>query len=631
MTIRTLLCALICVALGLVALPTSANAQTPDAPAAPPAADPAPAEAAPTAPAPVAPAPAPAPAPAEKKDDAAALLDELESAFAETPVEGPVMAPPEATHAYPYVEQHGSFRFRPDLMYRLHLGTQTRVGGQTIGTSGVRPPLTENVINNEGPLFGADVVGSQGEDVLAGANMRFRYTPTFHVSSSLKVQLQLDILDNHVLGTTPDFDATRPDAPLAAFSGSQTSPEAGRNGHRDAVRVKQAFGEWKTPLGVVRLGRQASHWGLGLLANGGQHWDADYGDFVDRALLLTRIPGIDLFYVVGAWDFVQAGKTSDDATQFFGQPHDLTEQDDVREAVLAIFDRPIRPEEKARYHHRLRVAHEPVVQWGLYYVWRAQDLDISPDSQPVFDTPFDEVELISRDAVAHIPDFWLRLDWSPSDGQLLHIELEAVTIFGEIGNVIDSDPTRDGQRDIRMWGGAAEIDWTSNENRLTVGLQLGAASGDDAEYFGVLDQKNFSNPDGSANKTITNFKFDRGFTTDRILFREVIGAVTNAMYIKPFIEWDFLEPPEAALGMRLDIEHARALKKTATPGDSAVLGTELDVSFFFEEEDVFRADIISAFMFPGGAFNLKKGFEQSLEDKDAKMAFRLSGRLIWMF
>lgn len=574
---------------------------------------------------------------AEAEDDMDDLLSEIEAEFEESEESEGWAAPAEEAMTYPRLEHHGYFRFRPDLMWRLHLATHARVDGQTIGTSGVRPPITENVINNASPLFGEDEVGTQGDNELAGANIRFRYTPTFHIARELRVTAQFDILDNLVLGSTPDFHPERPDAPLSAFAGSQQSPTAGINSARDAVTVRQVYGEWLSPFGLLRVGRQSSHWGLGILANNGEHFDADFGDYVDRALLLTRLPIVDL-YLAAAWDYVATGRLSDNQAQFFGQPYDLGEADDVQEFVVAIFDKSLSPREQARRHHRLHVQREPVFEWGAYYVYRSQDLTAPGELEPTFTTSYDLTELVVRDAVAHIPDLWFRLDWAPAPGQHLHIEAEGVMIIGKLGNVFDGDALRDGERDLLMAGGALQADWTAVDNRLTIGLDTGAASGDEAEFFGVLDQKNFA--EGTqVNKNITNFKFDRSFQVDHILFREVIGTVTNAFYFKPWVQWDFFESKQVDLGGRLDLQYARALKAAATPGNDPNLGLELDFTLFYEELGVFRVDMVTAFFFPGAAFDLVgedkagsgNGFLGAETSKDAKMAIRLKGRFIWMF
>jgi hypothetical protein len=66
----------------------------------------------------------------------------------------------------------------------------------------------------------------------------------------------------------------------------------------DELRLRKLFLTWKTPVGLVMVGRMASAWGLGLQHNSGddenQDWggprmgdDRNFGDVVDRALFAT--------------------------------------------------------------------------------------------------------------------------------------------------------------------------------------------------------------------------------------------------------------------------------------------------------------------------------------------------------
>src|SRR5262249_42499569 len=104
-------------------------------------------------------------------------------------------------------------------------------------------------------------------DTLGGANMRLRLEPVFNVYEDIKIKMQWDILDNLVLGSTPDGFPVNPISPLLAFSQSQISPSDGRNALIDSIRVKRVWAEVGTPLGQIRFGRMPSHFGMGLLAN----------------------------------------------------------------------------------------------------------------------------------------------------------------------------------------------------------------------------------------------------------------------------------------------------------------------------------------------------------------------------
>jgi len=54
-----------------------------------------------------------------------------------------------------------------------------------------------------------------------------------------------------------------------------------------AVRIKRAYGEVLTPIGLLSAGRIGSTWGLGMLTNGGDCVDCDSGDAADRIAFAT--------------------------------------------------------------------------------------------------------------------------------------------------------------------------------------------------------------------------------------------------------------------------------------------------------------------------------------------------------
>ena len=538
---------------------------------------------------------------------------------------------------YPRFTHKGYFRFRADMFGDLHLGTQFRLpgGNITVGTSGFKPPLTENVINNQNPQFGAGTVGSGNEEpMLASANLRFRYQPTFHISDSWKFTATFDVLDNLVMGSTPDFNFARPDAPFSVFASSQ-APPGKEFQFQDSIRVKELYGEWRIFGAPIRFGRMASHWGLGILANGGNNWDDDFGDYVDRVMVAIQLYGV---YIAGGYDIVSSGPAYKQPFQPFGQAYDMTETDDVQQGFLAIFMKPLQDKEVKQRRLDLVKNRKPVFDWGVYCVFRRQELDISQSSldeirknPDTFDP--DKVEMIKRDAWAVIPDIWLRFQYWPNYKMKLRLELEAAMIIGNINKVQD-DPT-DLERKVMSWAFAFEGEFQYSD--LTVGLMAGAASGDDAEFLGVLDQKNFAQTraDGSTvfNTKITNFKFDRNYHVDQILFREVIGAVTNAFYIKPWVQYDLYASEDGAIGGRLDLLWAGAMEKKAYPGDALNLGVELDAKIFYHDRNKFYADVSFGVYFPGEAFALKNGFlGYSGATKDpVTAAWTLQAHIVMMF
>jgi len=645
----------------------SALAQPADpAPAdAPAAAEPAAADTPAAEPAPAA-TPAPAPAAADDEggedddwgDDDDAELDQL----LDVPLDASGGWDEEKKPiTYPWFEHHGYFRFRADLFWRAHLGTDALVGQGTVGTSAFYPPLSQNFTNNQGTgvLNDPDRIGAgRDEETIAGGNLRFRYSPTLHLTSDLRIHATFDVLDNLVLGSTPDFSGSivslRPDAPLAVLSGGQAPPESGRLTFRDSIRVKEAYGEWRSLFGLLRFGRTAEHWGMGVFRNGGMDPDSDYGDYVDRVSWSARFWGVD---VMAAWDFAAEGPTSEGAGQFYGQPYDLDQADDVIQAVLAIGQRPVTEEDIALRKRDLDERRVPVIDWGFYNLFRRQDLDLSYDSyarilgSATFDqdlgyaSPYggswDAVQFVQRDAWVWVPDVWARFEWRPKYGQKIHVELEASLVYGRfnaawrVPTADDSDPF---ETDILQYGGVLQADYTTGG--LSFGLELGVASGDDeAEGFGALGQYSPLHtvdenglPVPSGNRKLTAYAFDPDYHVDLLLFREVIGTVTNAFYFKPWVQYDLFEGEEAALGARFDLEYARALSSASTPGNDPNLGVELDLRLFYEEKGRFLAMLEWGILFPLDAFDLVKGYGgYDLGTRSAKWATTLQASIHWMF
>lgn len=530
--------------------------------------------------------------------------------------------------SFPYFEHHGYFRFRADFFHNGHLSTVIP-GDANSGTSGIPAPLTENAINNSDEETSSQV-GTEDAKVIASANMRLRYSPTLHVSESLRVKATFDILDNLVLGSTPDFDGNlaRPDAPLVAFAQSQASPSAGQNGFRDAIRVKEAYGEFQ-PAFLLRVGRMASNWGLGILANAGDDVDDDFGDYTDRALILLKLFDV---YVAAAWDYVYSGAISDDPAQAFGQAKDLGSADDVNQWVISFFQRPLSEKEKDERKVATYERFKPSFDWGLYGVIRQQDFDLDQASYEEWrknggTKSYDELGLVKRNAFAVIPDLWLRYEQRFDFLTGLRVELEVAGVFGSIDNIGNEIGGEDSPRDISQIGAALEAQYDNDQ--LSVGLDAGFATGDSAEGFGVLDRNTLAEQDGSPNEKVTAFKFDRDYHPDLILFREVIGTVTNALYIKPWVAYDLFDSPEDTLGLRLDLEYAQALVPDGTPGNDGFLGFEADLKLFFHNAAGFQGDLEMGLLIPGGAFNYRP--VDNTNNRDAELAFTLQGRLTMKF
>lgn len=115
---------------------------------------------------------------------------------------------------------------------------------------------------------------------------RGRFEPIVRFGDRIKVQATIDVFDNVVWGDNENLAAT----PLFAGDPSNTQVDGTVT---DSIVVKRLWVEWTTAFGIVRLGRQPSHWGLGLLAHSGDDFTNDFGDaydgaIFDRILFATR-------------------------------------------------------------------------------------------------------------------------------------------------------------------------------------------------------------------------------------------------------------------------------------------------------------------------------------------------------
>ncbi|MFN7700675.1 MAG: TIGR04551 family protein, partial [Deltaproteobacteria bacterium] len=123
------------------------------------------------------------------------------------------------------------------------------------------------------------------EIALAFANMRLRVEPTVHLSDDVRVRMQLDLLDNLVMGSTPgglSLDSSWQRqygtlVPAQAFATTQDPPISGINSFSDSIVVRRAWAEVRNRgLGELRFGRMGAHWGLGILFNDGRGIDQDH-------------------------------------------------------------------------------------------------------------------------------------------------------------------------------------------------------------------------------------------------------------------------------------------------------------------------------------------------------------------
>jgi uncharacterized protein (TIGR04551 family) len=462
------------------------------------------------------------------------------------------------------------------------------------------------------------------------------------------------MLDNLILGSTPDGYPKNAYYPLVAFSQGQIPPTKGFNALKDSIQVKRVWGEVMTPVGLLRFGRMGSHWGLGILANDGgpahfdrgplvtqpdpfgttgQCFDCDYGSTADRIMFITKIFG---HYVVPMIDFTSEGPYSNRSNEAMGQPYDLDQLDDVNSWIVAVARRD-KPEDIKRALEN----DEWVLNYGLYFVFRNQAYDaIEFQTQDPSQGPGQSVnDYAIREAEAYIPDIWVRFMW-----QKLRIELEFVMIAGKIGyDALGHNLDDDGnivanlageQVDILQFGGVLQADYSMLNDSLILGIETGFASGDDSPYFGVrpFEEKQYEHSAGDHD--VENFRFNLDYHVDLILWRQIIGTVTDAFYVKPTLQYNIAE----GLGTKVSAIYSSAVYKDSTRGKAHPLGLEFDIDFFYFSDDKFHAGLSYGILIPfsgmtdlGGDMAPGDDGREVNRDNDADIAHRILCRFVLYF
>ncbi|HFE45399.1 MAG TPA: TIGR04551 family protein [Nannocystis exedens] len=595
----------------------------------------------------------------------------------------PVPAQPRGLRRLQLFELHGNMRTRGDYFHRMDMGLGdgliTGDPNETIDIDNKfkPPPATQAETTSDGTLRTSDADCIQGvtanglsaskaqtrcsrRNGHASANMRLRLEPTLHITDMVRVHSQIDLLDNIVLGSTPDsFRGDNPWAPLDIYTRTQMPPSNGSNSFSDSITVKQAYGEIQFGWGLnLKFGRMPHQWGMGIVANDGRGYyrgergditrmlDMDYGDSVDSVRL-----GIDFgkdrrrtHRLVASWDWASSGPTTSQilgptwaSGNNVGQDFSIEKFDNVYQWRLSIERR----DDPDMLRRKLALG-SPVVNYGLVAWLRYQNLDRVTGAPGLgdglgtnatwaeansddglgrhgealgngdIDAQGDDAHqnytnlLVHRKALVVTPDLWLRVNW-----RTLRVELEVAGVFGRFNQRdLSESPAEDNlvleeigdnqlqPNTIAQVGYALEFKYGLFKDRFHLGLDQGFASGDDTGGT----NRNAQSPLGiDANRYRTAFRFNPAYMQDLLLFREVLGTASNAAYFRPWAAFYFLQNNMSG---RLDIQYALAQKTQSTFGNKYSWGLEIDgaVRYHDTREPIF-VQLQYGVLFPFGAFD----------------------------
>lgn len=442
------------------------------------------------------------------------------------------------------IDIHGSFRSRTELWKDVDMGL-TPVPNKW----GVYPGL------------------STDRSVRSTTDFRLRLSPDLHIGENSRVHAVVDLF------SVQAGEGGRSATAMAMLDNWAIPAPGSMDSPLDSAYVRMMWGEIELfHLLTLKAGRLPAHWGLGVLENDGSDMEVDGGDAVDGVEVSADLPwGL---WAAISFDLPLEGRAVQSAMAPWEAGMDSGDFDDIIQWRFKV-SMDFGDREAGNYF-----------SWGLYNRLRWQEFS-SLGSQ----SPYEECqlydwapqygcnELFWRDAFIWTPDLYLEASAMMTATVAFKMEAELAGRVGSIdGTRFVTEPS---SRSLYGLGGA--LRGRIEAPRFTAGVEFGGASGDaESQAFGILDEPIIGEPDSTpgssgssaTNSTLTSFALNPNFVTDRILFRRVIGAVTNAFYVKPSAKVILVEKGNASLSFNASALYAMAFVASATPGEAAPLGVE---------------------------------------------------------
>jgi uncharacterized protein (TIGR04551 family) len=512
------------------------------------------------------------------------------------------------------VEFDGYYRMRSDYLYKMNMDQGYNPGN---GNPAALPPFPMpsqclKGYDASSPTLNASNVLGCSDKTLGDGNMRLRIEPTINLSDQVRVRTQFDVFDNLILGSTADSQVN-PYVPGQTTSNpnqlGQTSAAAPtdvlsntQNSYASSILAKRAWAEVDTELGSLRFGRMPWHFGRGMYFNRGECADCEGGTTVDRMMMLTTLYGHQLSL---AWDFgaqgYNLGYTDLGQKNLGGFPLDLTQKDDVTQFMAALTK--IDDDRTWREHI---AAGDVALNYGVQLVYRSQDystFNINPASGSAYNSTSNPTTLSANDlgnsltvdvnALLVIPSIWFKLGW-----KALTVEFEGTMLAGKMGNAgplrRDAPADDKGLRILQAgWVLASQLKLYSDS--LFVGFETGGATGDQAEmaytstgasgtpYYPYLNYRWKFVPQPAGDRNLNDFHFSPEYHVDEILYRRILGTVSNSIYFKPSVAYwlDLDSSKIREVGISGSVIYSLAPVPVSTPGNALSYGVEMDLGLHY--------------------------------------------------
>jgi hypothetical protein len=329
-----------------------------------------------------------------------------------------------------------------------------------------------------------------------GQNQQFshwlRITPRLQIRDELELVVQADLTG--MLFGERAHDTSADETPRDDYDGFSN------------VQLRYLYAQYRLPIGIVRVGQQPNHWGMGILANDGDHptlfGDYRYGNLSERILFATKPAGKDSdFFLAVAGDLVYRDQTAH-----------LTQGQHAFQGVLAAF-----------WEHQQN-------RLGVFSIVRHQENDKASGSSLYSYT--DQIDAVAIDVHGKI------VVPVPGDEAFAFGEAEAAYILGSTNLLRTNDQTLENSKtQIRSYGGAVIVGvahrawakgfWCDRDGdpKYTSTRYLGKANERGVPYGDFVGQVEVGYASGDADPldgTQRRFVFDPNHRVGLILFDEVM-------------------------------------------------------------------------------------------------------------
>lgn len=409
---------------------------------------------------------------------------------------------------------------------------------------------------------------------------RLRLVPELRAGDRARLTVQIDALDDVVWGDNNGVGA----APLASTAGSNQGIFGGAES--PSIEVSRAWLEVGGLAGSLRVGRMPSHWGMGLVDNGGgsrlheddprrpaevaprlardTFFDDDFGDdhagtTADRAMLMVR-PGalyrrlrrraerpgaLELGYGYGVVSEAPllSSEPFERSYRPPGQQGFLSRgaRDDLDEHVFhALWDDPYwQPGGKlARDTDEIRLGVRGVLRRGRAGSTAPSELDPSETCGV-----FEGRPTRCRDSGTDVwtTDAWLRLRYGP-----IYLEAEGAHTGGTtFGGLPFPEPNRKKKIDADL--GVIRLGFVNRDVRLDPVRQLAGVEAYEVELWELEAEAGMASGDRDAGDArVTARAMHPDFNVGLVLFEEVLRELSARTYGPP---WATADRPDGAVEM----------------------------------------------------------------------------------